>query len=639
MAKKPETLAIRPYELMEIVARMGAGRKPEDLGDKRLTDIMMAIKKDPRIPVKLRLYEGKKCDGRAKDAPDGVLFHMLWDWEIMHKMLERSEIRNYWPLSGHLVLLKLASKVPTSEGLCTFETPTGKAWQGSSTIQREDYERGVPKLWDFVRDLLPSFSAFKTPEERAQIKASFVRKIYAADTLRVFPSHLFWVICVFGGQMRKGHISPLTADNLVEVGESMRRKPDIPVMLVPEYCMVCPGCGGYDLEGSGSCRVQPMDRTTVEKTDPRSLQILRTLGLEYFERVPAAKLVRLTMDRMPLDHPALTYKGAPPNPDMVRRGLEAGMGFVEAHEDPGRVIRRVRRLLSTPGLLSLLPADDRRYVRGVLDDARSALQQGDRKKAYGRLIEERFWICWKTYLESAPRVLAQLPGRIRKDPVPADGSHALTARHTRQAMRCDGNLDEAAWRKCGFCSGFSTVGERPALAEVGFKVVYDEQTLYIGVLCAEKDTRKLKADARLGTEIVPKDQHGKNLQYHRADDGLTVVIQPRKAVPVFFHFTVNSKGVKLGQRIPKKRPRKGDAITFVRETEWEAAAQVAGRKLWSVELSVPFKTLEIGRPGTRPWGINVQRFFRNDLAFRQVWSWDEEDAYVLGRPGCLTFEA
>lgn len=636
MTTRQKELAIRPYQLMEITARLGAGRKPNRLGDKRLTEILMAIKANPRIPVKFTSYEGKRYNGHDAGAPDGVLFHVLWDMEILEKFEEKLSL-----YTGFFCLWNIL-RITTTEGICTFKKPAAKAWKGSATVRRRDYEKGLKKVEAFCRSILPSYTYYKSPPERAEIRKRFVNKVlYKADEVRIFPSHLLWAVCVYGTQMVNGHGSSID-DNLFEVGEVMRRNPQAKVILVPDHCMVCPGCGGDDPGGAGLCGVKPMGMKPAEKMGLGNLRILRSLGLEFFEPVAAGKLVRMVKDRIPLDHPALTYKGSPPNPDMVSRALQAGMGFLEAYEDMCGLIKRVKGLLARRDIRQLLPSDDSSYMKETLQKARRAVADGRRKDAYKILIDERFWICWKTFLEKAPLVCARLPGTIKTEARKENGPRAITACKTKGNIICDGRLNEGAWRKGVFSAGFSTVCERPALAETGVQALYDEDNLYIGVLCAERDTRRLKTEARIGTEIIPHDRVNQVIQYRKADDGLAIIIQPDETALLYFNFIINAKGVKLGQRLQKKpvggSAKAGVVNEYLRENEWRASAHVLDNRLWSVEAVIPFKILELKNESGRNPRINFERFFRNDIAFHQVWSWDDEKVFMTSNLGRLLFD-
>ncbi|MFA7158043.1 MAG: hypothetical protein WC299_01980, partial [Kiritimatiellia bacterium] len=76
-SQKP--LSVRPYQLMCIVCRLGAGDPVTRLKDPRLDAIWQEIRKDPRVPMRLAAYAGDKFSGRDKDSPHGVLFHMHQD--------------------------------------------------------------------------------------------------------------------------------------------------------------------------------------------------------------------------------------------------------------------------------------------------------------------------------------------------------------------------------------------------------------------------------------------------------------------------------------------------------------------------------------------------------------------------------
>ena len=82
-------LEVRPYQLMCIVCRIGEGRG-EDLGDKRLNEILMAVRQDRKRPASLRCNVDTvyRCQnpGQANDTREGELFNAKRDLDIMQKL-------------------------------------------------------------------------------------------------------------------------------------------------------------------------------------------------------------------------------------------------------------------------------------------------------------------------------------------------------------------------------------------------------------------------------------------------------------------------------------------------------------------------------------------------------------------------
>lgn len=624
------SLTIRPYQLISIIGRLGQGYDPSDLGDPRLTEILTAIKEDPRIPITFRLYEGDRYHGSDEDAPEGVLFHMLRDLEILER-LHRESTRPLMPQAGIYLLLEAAHRIPSLEGIWTFPAATSEAWRGASDFSEEEYQRGREKIGEFCRAILPGFHGFCTKEEQAAIKEVSVQEIYQADTIQLFPSHLLYVIAHYGGSLDFPEPKPLDHDNLHEPGVAMRLNPEVKVELVPAHCMVCPPCA-YDPEGSGLCGVHPLNRKPAEKANLGQLRILRTLGLEYYEPLPAVELLKRTFERMSLDHYAFTYKGSPPSAYAFARARYAGMGFLDAYDDLKGVIARVKALRANGDVQAILPDAERKHVDRILAQADTALAQGDRKSAYAAVTDPPFWNCWKMYLERVPLRLARLPKSAATEAREQDGRRVITADRADGPIRCDGRLREAPWRQGKFSAGFLTMVERPAIAETAVKALYDEQNIYFGFLCAEKDTSALKAEARTGADL--KQTEYCRYYWAQMDDCVLLVLQPEESVPVYFNFIVNTKGIRLGERKQVIDGKKKSQ--FVYDTDWNAAAHV-DRKYWSAEMVIPFRALGLTGKGRRNWRLNFHRFFRNELLDPHSWSYAIRRIDDLEKLGRLTF--
>ena len=250
MSKRNTEIVLRPYELIEIVTRLGAGKDPSDLGDARLTGILKVIMDNPRIRVRFRSYHGRKYTGHNADAPHGVAQTLLWDKEIVHRLYPGETVQE--PVTTGFSALSAIAGADLEE-LCAAAKPATPAWNGLPGVTPEDFQRGREKIKKLLHNMLPCRNRLRTDEEREGIRRTTAEAIEASDCIRLFPSHVLYVIAYYGkcSEILQGRV--YAQDSMYEVGVAMRRQPDRPVMLVPEHCMLCPTCRGYDQEGPGLC--------------------------------------------------------------------------------------------------------------------------------------------------------------------------------------------------------------------------------------------------------------------------------------------------------------------------------------------------------------------------------------------------
>lgn len=626
MTKSGSKLTVRPSELMCCICRLGEGRSLDDLGNRRLTHIIQTIRRNPRIRTEWGLYAGNRYNGRDAEAPEGVLLGLYRD-AVIREGLTRLKPYN----SGIAMLTTVADQIKAPDGICCFESVSGPAWRGCSKARKGYYQKGCERTRALRLEWLPSANGFQTKAKLAEIHRRNGQAIQRADKIRIFPSHLLFTIAHYGGHMDVPEPKPVADDNMHEVYRAIRANPEIPVEFVLQGCMFCPPCGGFDPGGSGLCGIRPLDLTTAEKdTGLVVLRLLQTLGMEYGRPMPAIQLIKRAFARLPLDHQAFTYKGCPPSPWAFAKAREAGMGFIDAWENPAGVVRRVRVLLAQPIVRRAAPRPEWEHAREVIEKAAHALRQKRRREAYDILVEPTFWNFWKIYLERIPRAYVRLPRGLSARPAAVrDGLPCAAARRVHGRVECDGKLKDRVWRSAAFVSGFRTMVDRPALAETAFQVLHDGRNLHIGIVCAEKRMAALQGNARLGADL--KQTAANRYPWLEVDDSVLIVIQPDEKKPVYFNFMVNAMGIKLGDR---RDGEHGRAITYLPENSWQAAAS-AGRQAWMVQMAVPLR--EFGRIPGKSWRINVHRFFGNERLEPQSWSYAVRRIDDLSRLGRLEF--
>jgi len=178
-------------------------------------------------------------------------------------------------------------------------------------------------------------------------------------------------------------------------------------------------------------------------------------------------------------------------------------------------------------------------------------------------------------------------------------------------IRLDGNLDEQSWRNVPPIGDLTQVTPKegePSTEKTEIRVLFDESTLYFGVLCRDQTPSEIVAtqltrDAELDV-----------------DDHLVVLLDPFFDRRNGFFFVVNPAGSRADGQISNN----AEHPSFDWDGIWNAAARITPEG-WQAEIAIPFKTLRF-KPGQTVWGLNVQREIkrRNETvrwagARRDVW--------------------
>jgi hypothetical protein len=181
----------------------------------------------------------------------------------------------------------------------------------------------------------------------------------------------------------------------------------------------------------------------------------------------------------------------------------------------------------------------------------------------------------------------------------------LQAVRVAQGPRVDGRLDDAAWQEAAPFAAFRMAdpvpgGEPSAATEL--RIVYDDSSLYIGVLCLDSEPARIAAhsmahDGSGGNSHGYGEGGGNNSD---SDDVVRVLLDPFRDRRTAYFFSVNPRGAR------SEGLAAGGAASLNWDGIWDAAARIDGRG-WSAELRIPFKTLQFD-PALTSWGINVERF-------------------------------
>jgi hypothetical protein len=184
-----------------------------------------------------------------------------------------------------------------------------------------------------------------------------------------------------------------------------------------------------------------------------------------------------------------------------------------------------------------------------------------------------------------------------------DGRRQLAAARVSEAVTIDGRLNEPAWSTAipaaGFIQADPSEGE-PATEDTEVRIVFDDDSLYIGVRCRDSDPSGIVVNE------IRKDFAG------HEQDTFEVLLDTFADRRNGFVFATNARGAKSDTQIANEgrdvNPN-WDAVWWV-----EARLDADG---WTAEFRIPFKTLRFQGGDAHTWGINFARRIRrkNEVSY------------------------
>jgi len=282
MSNEVKPLHVRPYQLIDIVAGIGAGRS-DDLGDDRLNAILRAARKDPLRPLTLRCNVDSlfryQNPGRADDTPEGPDFNDRRDLHVLQRLgLCPGDTRPAVTLFERVIAAIDADSVRDME--CEDVSESAR-WPRGRPIA-DDFEKGR-------RMGLGAILSWRTRDEMRRAKETSAESILQADRLRIRPHHLMCMSCFYGRALNRGEEpKPIEPDNLYEAIAAIHRNPEIPITLIPGPCMICPPCDHLHPETNLCIGGIGMGLRDQKK----DLDVLKRLDLRYGDTLPARELYR-----------------------------------------------------------------------------------------------------------------------------------------------------------------------------------------------------------------------------------------------------------------------------------------------------------------------------------------------------------
>ncbi len=202
------------------------------------------------------------------------------------------------------------------------------------------------------------------------------------------------------------------------------------------------------------------------------------------------------------------------------------------------------------------------------------------------------------------------------------GQDTLMAFRIQSPIKLDGFLTERAWKEATKISNFTqrelNEGE-PATERTEVAVLYDLNSLYIGVWCYDQQPEKIIAQ-----------KMNRDFDFG-GDDNFKIVIDTYNDKRNGYFFVINPNGARFDALIidnGRMMNRDWDGV-------WDVATQITSEG-WFAEIEIPFSTLKFPPIKTQVWGINFERNIRRkrEQVLWQAWSRDAEIVQV-SRAGTL----
>jgi hypothetical protein len=195
--------------------------------------------------------------------------------------------------------------------------------------------------------------------------------------------------------------------------------------------------------------------------------------------------------------------------------------------------------------------------------------------------------------------------------------HALRLNGT--PIEVDGRLDDAAWSEAEPGYGFRVWdpdrGKTPT-EETVFKVAYDDDALYFGVACHEKDP------ANVAKCLSRRDQI-------QDSDLVSVYLDPYLDKKTGYNFRVNPVGVQE------------DAYMYndgERDPDWNAvwdAETTMDENGWYTEMRIPFSSIRYKPGDSMTWGLQMYRYMHRRGEDTAWTTWDKEKNGFVSRFGTV----
>lgn len=182
-------------------------------------------------------------------------------------------------------------------------------------------------------------------------------------------------------------------------------------------------------------------------------------------------------------------------------------------------------------------------------------------------------------------------------------------------FRIDGRLDDRAWRNANWSEDFLQMEpERfaPPSETTVFKMVYDDEAIYIGFRCYDSHPELIRAPLQRRDESPPA-------------DWVMIELDSRNDNQTAFVFMLNAGGLMRDIYLYNDGNESDDSWDAV----WEAEAAIDDSG-WVAEMKIPFTALRFPPAEEQVWGMNVKRnIHRKNEEVNWIVVPREESGYVI----------
>ena len=199
-------------------------------------------------------------------------------------------------------------------------------------------------------------------------------------------------------------------------------------------------------------------------------------------------------------------------------------------------------------------------------------------------------------------------------PAASAGRPAVTALRVEHAPVIDGEvLADPVWKAALPASTFSQEQPeegQPASERTEVRIVYTADTLYLGVICFDRDPKSIiVSDARRDAPLDQTDSIQVIFDTYR--DSLNGFVFGTNPAGIEYDGQVTNEGqggggLGLGQR---QQAGSGGGFNLNWDGVWEVRTRIS-EVGWSAEFAIPFRTLRYPGGVNQTWGVNFQRNIR-----------------------------
>ena len=200
-------------------------------------------------------------------------------------------------------------------------------------------------------------------------------------------------------------------------------------------------------------------------------------------------------------------------------------------------------------------------------------------------VEQRWWLRTLIWM---PIVLL---GTIPLFANARSPNRTIRAIWTESPPIIDGELTDAVWQHADIATNFFRAKEgetHPAELGTEVRVLYDENTLYIGVRCEEPDMKSLRETMTRRDSFVWQ------------NDCIEVMLDTYHDQRNCYIFAINTLGTQADERVGNE-----SVFDMSWDAKWEAKVK-KHKDNWTAEFAIPFREVRFDRRNTT-WGINFWR--------------------------------